>query len=323
MKYILLILYCVSFLWSFSQTKTAMSPCDSIIQLKVDSLVRVKLDSIAAKKKKKEKEDFLDILSDKGFAIRKGFAATTKDDQQPASAFWYKDFQTQYHYTSVDLAIKHKGFEIDNKSNAKHPWSFIVAPKIEWHKNGDTSSGNKSFKNTLAGGLNLEYDYNFENWMPFFTGSADYKNDYIKKNETIDFTGYASVFSRIKGLPGSQLRTRKTEELLFRYYLYSGFEYYKNTAKTSLSSSYWASKLSFEFNPIPQYLQMTFEYTYRVKAADHLYKLGDLYWLCIGLNHYFAANKRIGIGFDYSRGNDPNNSFTKTNKIDFGVKIKV
>lgn len=317
MRYLLAIACLIWTTAGYSQIPSGKSSEDSLVRKLVDSTVRVKLDSI-----KKANKGILDYLEENKIEIRKGFSATTKDDQQPASVFWSKDFLTKFAYTSVDLAVRRKDWQlIKNPDKAE----FYVSPKIEWHKNADTTDENKNNKNSLSGGVNFEYYYTLNKWTPFATASVDYKHDFKNKNETVDLTAYVSVLTSIKPLPGSQIRWGKKwrNDLAFRYYIYSGIEYYKRTDSSSQSSAYWASKLSFEFNPIPQYLEFTFEYTYRVKANDSFYKLGDLYWLSIGVNHYFDARRRIGVGVGYSLGNDPNNSFIKTKKIDIGFKFKI
>jgi hypothetical protein len=265
-------------------------------------------------------KNVLDVISGLGIAIRKGFSASTKDDAQPASVFWYKDFITQNHYTSVDLAVKYQGYEFALGPKS----SLLLFPKVEWHKNGDTSNNNKSTKNTLTAGGNIEFDYQVSPGLtPYIIGTADYKKDYVKKNETLNLCGYLSLFCASSFLPGSMKVRDANGRIIFRYYIYTGYEYYKSVAKGSQATAFWASRFSAELNPLPPNLQFTFDYTYRVKVADQLYRQGDVYWFCTGLNYYFDTKKRIGIGIDYSKGYDPNSSFTNTDKIDIGLKLKI
>jgi len=323
MKYLLLALTIFVLQKSHAQTSTTDRHCDSIMRKIIDSTVKAKVDSIEAKKKKadkKEDKNVLDWLSNSGFSIRKGFSPSSKDDANPASAFWYKNFITNFSYTTVDVGAKYKGYEFGKRKS-----SFLIFPKMEWHKNEDTTSKSKNTCNTLTGGINIEYYYSVTpRFTPFIAGIADYKDDYIKKLETIDLSAYVSIFCIPSFLPGSlRVRDPKSDGLIFRYYPYTGIEYYRSTGASAQSTSFWASRLSVELNPLPKYLQFVFDYTYRVKISDNLYKQGDVFWLLVGVNHYFDAKHRLGIGLDYNEGSDPNNSFVRTNKIDLCFKLKV
>ncbi len=266
--------------------------------------------------------DVLDWLSTHGFSIRKGFTPSTTDNTSPASAFWYKDLETKFHYTLVDFGVQHKGVELFQKSITN---TLSLYPTFEWHKDGDTSSANKNNKNTLSVGGNLQWMHAISPvCFPFINGSVSYKHDYLKKLETLNYSGYLSLFCVKPWLPGSMsTRYPKTHQIIFRYYPYTGIESYNSTKTSSLSSSYWANRLTFELAPLPKHVTIAFDYTYRVKLSDNLYRQGNVYWLTTSFNYYFDSKNRIGFGIEYNKGYDPNNSFTKTEKVDLGFKLKI
>jgi hypothetical protein len=268
---------------------------------------------------------FYDWFKNANISIRKSFDGSKKDEEKPANFFWGHDFHEKFDFTTIDAGLKISQIELLKHTNS----ALLFFPKLEWHKDGSNKDKKKSSfatginaeffpvrarTNGLPGGLKL---------APFILGSFDYQNDYIKKLRTIKPKGFLSFFSNATGLPGSSIRSGG---LFFRYYPYTGFEYFQSTDSTSKRASYWTSRLFFELYPIAagkgDFVQITFDYSYRVKVKDNLYQKGNVNWLSVGLNIYPDGKGKIGFGLDYSRGDDPANSFAETDKISFGLKLK-
>ncbi len=259
-------------------------------------------------------------------SIRKSFSGTSKDEGNPASFIWYKDFQNNSNYTNIDLGIKVSEYPFLNNSKKILATAF---PSFEWHKDYSNSS---SLKNALNAGINFEFYtlLNLENrknnhLAPVFTGSFKYGNDYVKKIETFQSKVFISFLGDGKLAPGKQTRSNNGS-FKFRYYPYTGFENYIRTSGPSQSATIWSSRIFFEYYPIStplrRYFQLTFDYTYRYILTDNLYNNGNMNWLSLGINIYPYGRDEFGFGIDFNNGNDPNNNFTKTDKLDFGVKIK-
>lgn len=283
------------------------------------SIPKLTIDSISSRVTNSPNKDtgFFKFLSSAHISIAKSFTGSSSDAKHPASFFWYKDFGNKYSYSLIDLGLKWTPYDLSKKSH-----NLLFTPKFEWHEDGDTTSKNKNKKNSIDLGVNIEYQKQNGDMYPIFIGSLEYKNDFIKKIPTVNFSGYASLFARNKFWPGSMKIRDSKSDLIFRYYPYTGFEYYVSATTISKTAAYWGSRISFEFYPFTRFIQTTFDYTYRVKLFDNLYKQGNLQWLSVGLNYYLDSKKRIGVGFSYNRGNDPNNSFSFTNLFDFGLKIQ-
>ena len=255
-----------------------------------------------------------------GISIGKSFNGTSADETQPANFFWYKDLNDNYYYSLIDLGIKYQPKFISSKKS-----DLIISPKSEWHKNGDTTLNSKNNKNTLSAGLNIQYIYMLKQiFWPIILLSSTYNKDYIKKIETLNLSSFLSLTSTKKYCPGSmKVRNRNYTRILFRYYIYLGYEYYQSIKTSDISSAYFVPKISMELSPFTKSNQITLNYAYRFASIDKLYNQGNISWLTLGFNHYFDKSKSIGIGFDYSTGYDPSNNFIKTSKIDLGLKLKI
>jgi hypothetical protein len=257
------------------------------------------------------------------FALRQTLDGS-KSEAKPASFLWNNDYENKLHYITIDMGVKLA--ELPLLQNVRHV-SLVFYPKFEWHKN--SSSDAAKTKNNLTGGINTEFIYSFgEHWYehPFLTGSFDYKNDLVKQLETTQTKGFLS-FSGSKGSePGGQAKN-STHALVFRYYPYSGLEYYKSINKGSLSATYWANRFYMEFYPLSKYqyqfVQFTLDYTHRRVIKDNLYNQGNLDWLSAGFNIYPDGKGSIGIGLTYSKGEDPSSNFVKTDMLALGLKLKI
>ena len=259
--------------------------------------------------------------------IRKSFDQSAKDEQKPAAIFWGEDIKNNFSYWLIDIGIKISDFELIKNSKS----SLLAYPKIEWHKDG---SNREKEKNTLSAGLNLEfYPFGIQGNQqqlvaPWFLASANYQNDYIKGLKTIKLNGSISLFGTNAGWPGSDIRN-KDYALVLRYYPYTGIEYYASIDSTKKYATYWASRIYFDWYPFSpkditkQYFQINVEITYRVKLSDNLYYKNNPYFASIAANIYPDGTDRFGFGVEYSKGNDPNDSFEMAHRINIGFKIKI
>lgn len=273
-------------------------------------------------------QTFYEWFEKNNISIRKTFDGSKKDEDKPANFFWGKDFENDFSYTTFDFGLKISQIEL--LGNTKES-SLLFYPKLEWHKDG---SKKDKEKDNLSAGVNMEFipvtakAPGFSGWklVPWLLGSLDYQNDYIKELKTVKLKGYVSLFGTTAGLPGSDIRNGGGA-LILRYYPYSGIERFTNTDSSSKSATFWANRIFFEFFPVTtlekQFIQITFDYTYRSKLKDKLYGNENLSWFALGLNFYPDGQGKIGLGFEYSKGEDPSDNFTVTKKINFGVKIKL
>lgn len=266
-------------------------------------------------------------FTDHNISIRKSFTGSSKDEGKPAVFFWNKDFQNKTSYTTIDVGLKVAQIPFFN--NSKH---FIVTgfPKFEWHKDG--AKGSTGAKNSISAGANMEVLYfkdpasltNIQG--PALTASYNYKNDYIKKVNTNEVNAYLSYFGEKAGMPGHSIRN-KTDVYRFRYYPYIGFESYSKATEGSQNSQFWVARFFAEYFPIStkekQFLQFTFDYSYRGVIHDKLYKMGTMNVVSAGINIYPNGTPNFGFGIDYQKGYDPANSFVKTDKFDVGIKVKL
>ncbi|WP_124559049.1 hypothetical protein [Pedobacter sp. KBW01] len=260
-------------------------------------------------------------LENEGFQIRRSFDGT-KSETKPAAIAWNSDYENEKFYTVIDAGIKLIDFEL--LPNSKIIW--IAYPKTEWHRN--TIDDVTKTKNNLSGGLGTELLYNGGHWYsrPVITGSFDYKKDFVKNLKTIQYNIFASLQGYNVGEPGGQVKTGD-DELIFRYYPYTGFEQYRSLGESGQKASIWANRLYIEFFPISnkayQYVQLTVDYTYRKVFSDNLYNNGNMKWLMLGLNFFPSGKTNLGLGLDYSQGEDPTSNFVKTKLLALGIKLKI
>ena len=269
-----------------------------------------------------------DRMERAGISIRKSFEGSKKDEEKPANFFAGRDFREDFTYTNIDLGLKLGDLELLQQASA----ALLLFPKLEWHKDG---SNRDARKNTLSAGVNAEF---FPvraaipglpggcKVAPVLLGSFDFEKDYVEGWKSLQPKVFLSLFSNAAGYPGSAIRHRNGAFLL-RWYPYTGFEHFRLLDIFDRTASYWTSRLFFELYPIPtlrgDYLQFTFDYSYRVRLHDALYQRGNLSWLCVGANFYPDGKGKLGIGVEYTRGDDPDNRFQKTDKILFGLKVKI
>lgn len=261
-------------------------------------------------------------LSDQGFQIRRTFDGS-RNESKPASISWNSDYENKKFYTVIDAGIKLSEHELLPNSNV----IWTVFPKVEWHRN--TINDDTKKKDNLSGGIATELLLNAgSHWYarPFVTGSFDYKKDFVKNLKTTQTTGFLSFFGTNDGEPGAQVKSKKGA-LIFRYYPYSGVEYYQSIGKSGQSATMWANRLWFELYPVSsvdyKYVQLTFDFTYRKVFNDDLYNNGNMSWLMLGLNFYPSGKDNLGIGLDYSKGEDPSSNFVKTDLLALGIKLKI
>lgn len=262
-------------------------------------------------------------LKEKNVQIRKTFDGS-KDEAKPAAISWNSDYENSKFYSVMDLGIKISEFSF---LDGKGPFKILFYPKVEWHRN--TIDDDTKKKNNFTAGVNTEIYVKFgESWFarPFISGSFDYKSDQVKKLETTQAKAFFSFSGINDGEPGAQVKD-KSLALKFRYYPYIGIESYKNIAVPHQSAQMWAARIFFEAYPISRgehsYLQLTFEYTFRNIIDDNLYNAGDLRWATASANFFPDGKGKLGIGLDYSYGEDPSSNFVKTKLLSLGLKLKI
>jgi len=261
-------------------------------------------------------------LSDQGFQIRRTFDGS-RNESKAAAISWNSDYEDKKFFTIIDAGLKLSEQEL--LPNSSVIWTAF--PKVEWHRNTIDDDAKK--KNNLSGGIGTELLYNGgRHWYarPFITGSFDYKKDFVKDLKTTQIIGLLSFSGNNEGEPGAQVKSKKGA-LIFRYYPYTGLEQYRTISESGQKATMWANRLWFELYPLSskdyQYIQFTFDLTYRKVFSDNLYNNGNMRWLTLGLNFYPSGKDSLGIGLDYSYGDDPTSNFVKTKLLALGIKLKI
>lgn len=262
-------------------------------------------------------------LSKNGFQVRRSFDGA-KEESKPAGISWNSDFENKKFYTIIDAGLKLSELEVFPNSEQV---ILLFYPKVEWHRNTINDDAKK--KNNLTGGINTEFFWLIaDHWYtrPLITGSFDYKKDFVKDLRTTQTKGYLTFNGSRNGEPGAPVRNR-TNAVVFKYFPYTGLEHYRSIGQSGQKASMWSNRLYFELYPLSshqyQYIQLTFDYTYRKVFSDDLYNNGDMKWLSLGLNFFPGGNDKLGLGLDYSHGEDPTSNFVKTKLLALGIKLKL
>lgn len=271
-----------------------------------------------------------------GFKIQKDFASETfkvairksfdgaKEEQKAASILWNEDYKSDQHYFVIDAGIKIYEFDLTPKKWQRT--QIFMSPVVEWHKDNIPDADKK--KNNLSGGLNAELVHRAQSghWYesPSATLSFSYKDDLIKKLNTLQSKLYLTFSGRRNGSPGASHRVN--DLLFFRYYPYLGFEQYNDLSSKYLAS-YLIQRIYFDMYPVRDaantFIQISFDYTHRVKTSDNLFNKQNQHWLSVALNFFPTGDEKFGIGVDYNRGADPNSNFVPTDRLSLGVKFKL
>jgi len=262
-------------------------------------------------------------LSDNGFQIRRTFDGS-KNESKPSGISWNSDYENKKFFNVIDAGIKLSQLELFPNSVKV---VLLFYPKVEWHRNTITDEDKR--KNNLTGGLNSEFIWSIgDKWYenPYVTGSFDYKKDFVKDLKTTQTKGYFSFSGSKEGEPGAAVRNT-TDDIVFRYYPYTGIEHYRSIGKTGQKASMWANRLYFELYPLSRYgykyIQLSADFTYRKVFSDDLYNQGNLDWLVLSFNFYPGGSDKLGLGLDYSQGEDPTSNFIKTKLLALGIKLKI
>lgn len=280
---------------------------------------------------KEEKRDFFQWLTDGNIGLRKSYASSSRDEQKPASFYFNRDIENNSNFLTVDLGLKIKEWDVLENTSIGDKAALIFYPKLEYHRN--TQEENE--KNSLSGGVNMEFfpvPYKTpvtEGWSlsPWILGSVDFKNDKVSELQTMNYSSFLSLFSARPFLPGGKARSNNGN-LVFRYFIYSGYEIYSATGEREGNSSYWANRVFMELWPFPaknlekEFVQLTFEFANRKALKDNLYEKGNINWLTAGLNIYPMGRSNVGLGLLYSKGGDPTNSFLETERLEMGLNLK-
>jgi len=262
-------------------------------------------------------------LSRNGFQVRRSFDGS-KEEAKPAAIAWNSDYENKKFYTLIDVGIKLTELEVLPNSEQV---ALLFYPKAEWHRNTINDDAKK--KNNLMGGINTEFFWLIaDHWYtrPLITASFDYKKDFVKDIKTTQTKGYLTFNGSKDGEPGAPVRNR-TKAVVFKYFPYTGLEHYRNIGTSGQKASMWSNRLYFELYPLSsyqyQYIQLTFDYTCRKVFNDSLYNQGDMSWFSLGLNFFPGGNEKLGLGLDYSQGEDPSSNFVKTKLLALGIKLKI
>jgi hypothetical protein len=225
-----------------------------------------------------------------------------------------------------------------------------IVPRNTSHLGGVSFGGQcqltrqKDAKNNIKGSLKLEY----LPWLPkayiegklvddgytitpLILGSLDYTRDWEADGNVIKASFFIAPLSYKPYFPHAKLRD-KSGAFRGRYYVYLGYEYFKNNSEVlDYNIGFASARLYLELWPIStparNYLQLIFDYIYRKKAHGSGGNISDSQDLSVGLNFYLFGNKsgspNIAVGIDYLHGEDSQNSFIFRKQWSIGIRIKL
>ena len=263
----------------------------------------------------------LDRLSEKGIEIRKSFEGTVKELGLPASvSYAHSDLSGTFY--GVDLGVKLANWQPSVKTG-----TLLLFPVTEWHRS--TAEGEE--KNKLSAGLNAEYFLD----TPFFLLASKLARDFEADTTSVQASAMASLYMEDRAYgPGAPIRA-PSEALLGRYYPYIGVEYFDNlpfkrgqeVLADEVTASFAAFRLYTEAFPFNRsldegQLQLQGTYTFRRRFDGDL--VDDNYDLLnVSLVYYFDEGQRLGIGYDYERGESPTSNFLSNEKSSVSLRLKL
>jgi hypothetical protein len=282
----------------------------------------------------KPKDPIGEWAANHNLSVRKAFDGT-KAEQTPATFLWVHDFVgADKEYSLIDLAMKIGELDLYPKSSSS---MLLFYPVAEYHRQTQESKR----VNTVAGSLKAEYRpfaVAVESpgpppfpgagaghvIVPLFIGEAKLGRDFEADKSAQRYSLLATLFSNRRGLPGAQFRDR-AGVFRGRYYPYVGIEHHRATINESSEHvSFGIARFYGEWWPVStlerQVVQITTEATHRHHLSGHLFD-DSANELSFGANVYVDAHGHFGVGIEYVRGEDSNQSFAFRERLSAAIKI--
>lgn len=261
-------------------------------------------------------------------SVRKAFDGT-KAEQSPATIFWAKDTTAGNGYALIDAGVKAGACELNFWSGSQ----VVLFPAVEYHQSGATKkplqtgsfAGKLEFRpvGLVAPGAPAVPGY-FWDVAPVLVGSAKVTRDFRKAQTGEALTASLTAVSNYTGWPGSDFRTGITYR--GRYYPYIIAEHYrsgpmgKDTTGSFLGARIWAEAWPIS-DATRQYVQLVGDWTVRRRVSGNL-PSDHPRDLTLSANLYLDPAAHVGLGLDYSRGQDATQGFLWRQRTNVGAKIK-
>ncbi|HEY5536594.1 MAG TPA: hypothetical protein VIL99_16875 [Ignavibacteria bacterium] len=277
------------------------------------------------------------ILSD--FDLVKSFQSNQDQSKPAIVSFTIPEDKESSYLVNAAFGVDISGLFLDRNTKL-----VKLYPNIEYNRN---TLVNKK-QNQLSSGLAFEWIIlTGSKFIPTFTSSAKYSNDYIKKIES--FQGdifiapkWTGVDPSIKNfyVPDNFVKVGKNGFFGFEYVPYLGAEIENrfNSQKDSLIGDIYrfVFKLETNFYLLPKidssnkfqyyYIELNIDYQYRNEFSNSSKDfLSNRNYFKGSLNYTIYKNDNIDakVGLDYVHGADPTKAFEDQNYYGLSFKLKL
>ncbi len=267
-------------------------------------------------------------------SIRKAFDGT-KAEQSPATLLWLLDMVgDDKEYSVIDLAAKVGQWDLAPRSADR---LLIIYPVGEYHR--QTQESKRAYNASL--GLKGEFQLGVAKpaaptspppgleqprgsvVAPLFMVDGKWGRDFEAASTNQRYSALLTLISNQRWLPSSDVRDARGI-LRLRYYPYLGIEHFRTSKDDDNQSETFATgRLHVSVWPISglaRRVQFVGETTYRGRLSGELSR-HDAKDYSAGLNYYFDEHAHFGLGLEYLRGNDPDQSFKFRERMSLAFKV--
>lgn len=265
--------------------------------------------------------------------VRKSFSTTPDDATSPASLI-YESSSSGGSDTAVDVAVKGKIPDFAPRDG----WYVNLSPAVEWHKSTLTTNpvNNLSVDAILTGAF-------YTSPLHDYLGSGmEYKvtRDFVSDNNPNSVSWKAYYYGGLRGIPWPGAKWKSGGGYTYFYYLpFVGLDHHSNQPLEeqqnghsvqlagAVSGSFYQAGVDFVVNPFAELLKtqlaLVGTLTWRDRfagdaAIPHSSTLTD--W---SLTYYFTRDRHIGLGFDFTKGRDPERNFLSETHKSVGLKFQI
>lgn len=273
---------------------------------------------------------------DPSIEVRKSFSGTNQDASSPAQ-LTYNKYDSGDDFFNLDVAVKFPECSpIDNTNNTGNSVKYIFrfSPILEKHKS--TYDVSRVDKESVA--LNSELDFVFPSNINVFT-NLNYKLDRDKKNSktTRSISFYTSLL--IEHDYGFGRSTTVIDDYLeLTYFPSIGYEKYlklpieqkidgvQQVIAEAVDEDFWAARLQLEIFPfytkLENKLVVNVGYTKRWLSGKSEVIDDETNFTEVAVTYYLDSEGQIGIGLNYSNGENPSRNFLDEEKSSIGINFK-
>lgn len=269
-------------------------------------------------------------------SIRKAFDGT-KSEQSPASILWLVDLVgDDREYSVIDFAAKVSEWDLRPHSPRT---LFVIYPVAEYHRQtqetkrvNNASLGLKAelqpvpARSAPPSGQAPPFPGAGSGWVvaPLFVLDGKLGRDWQAKSTNQRYSALLTFLSNRRWLPGGDLRD-SDDVLRARYYPYVGLEHFRTSIDDAdKSATFGVGRFYLEMWPVTtltsKYLQLVGEATYRSHFSGPL-RERDAKEYSASANLFVDGRGHFGIGLEYVRGEDPNETFKFRERVSIALKI--